>query len=135
MKLPRILGLVFALHFTFGAPALWAQADVKPGVAQGQFRLRFITYDGDPRRDAPEKFEFQINTIDLKQPSEFLKLGNKINGTPWKISGFAYKTKKNAATGELEDVSELTVTHTETGQVQILVLNHVHDVNAPAPKK
>lgn len=91
------------------------------------FRLLFNTYDGDPKKDKPEKFEFQINTIDLKQPSEFLKIGDFVTKTKFKIEKFEFKEQKNANTGEAEDVSELTLINTETNEPVILVLNRVTD--------
>ncbi len=91
------------------------------------FRLLFNSYDGDPKKDKPEKFEFGINTIDLRQPSEFLKIGEFVKNTKFKIEKFDYKTQKNPNTGEDEDVSELTLINTETQQPVILILNRVTD--------
>ncbi len=43
------------------------------------FRLVLKGYDGDPRRTKDySKFSFQIDTLDLRQPSEFLNLGNMV---------------------------------------------------------
>ena len=91
------------------------------------FRLLFNAYDGDPKKDKPESFSFQINTIDLRQPSEFLKLGETVARTKFKLLKFEYKTQLNPTTGDLEDVSELTVINTETDQPVILVFNRVSD--------
>ena len=96
-------------------------------VIRVPFRLRFLGYDGDPKRDKPEKFEFQINTLDVKQPTEFLKLGDTVSKTNFKLEKFEYKTSKNDSTGDLEDVSELTVVNTETGDKAILILNRIVD--------
>src|SRR5687767_13406043 len=51
---------------------------------QVAFRLIFSAYDGDPKTDKPEKMNFQINTVDLRQPSEFLKLGDPVPNTKFK---------------------------------------------------
>ena len=91
------------------------------------FRLLFNSYDGDPKKDKPENFSFQINTIDLKQPSEFLKIGETVARTKFKLLKFEHKTQLNPKTEDLEDVSELTVINTETNQPVILVFNRVSD--------
>ena len=91
------------------------------------FRLLFNAYDGVPKKDTPDKFSFQINTIDLKQPSEFLKIGDKVANTKFKLEKFEYKTQPNPNTGEHEDVSELTIVNVETNEPVILILNRVTD--------
>ncbi len=91
------------------------------------FRLLFNGYDGNPKTDKPEKFEFQINTIDLRQPSEFLKIGTNVTNTKFRLEKFEYKTQKNPNTGEDEDVSELTLINTETNEPVVLILNRVTD--------
>ena len=98
-------------------------------VEQTPFRLRFDGYDGDPRKGKAEDFSYQINTIDLRQPSEFLKLGEKVAHTNFQLIKFEYKTAKNLKTDEQEEVSELTLKNTETGDVVVLILGKV--VNSP----
>ncbi len=127
MKSLRFLTIVSVLLMVFGRPAPSARADDKPAAAHVPFRLLFNAYDGDPKKDTPEKFEFQINTIDLKQPSEFLKIGATITKTKWKLAKFAYKTVINPKTEEPEDVSELTLVNTETKETLVLILNRVTD--------
>jgi hypothetical protein len=143
MKHFGILGLVFVIPFIFAAaspavppPDILEPKGPPPSVAHVPFRLLFNAYDGDVTvKTNLAKLEFQVNTIDLRQPSEFLKLGDTISNTPWKLSNFVYKTRKNPQNGEEEDVSELTLTNVNTKQVVVLVLRQVLDVNAPAPKK
>ena len=135
MKSPRIPTIVSALLLVFGMPAPGARADDKPAAAHVPFRFLFNAYDGDPKNDGPAKMEFQINTIDLRQPSEFLKLGERITNTKWKLAKFEFKSRTNAQTGEPEDFSELTLVNTETKQEVVLTLNRVTDMAAPAPKK
>ncbi len=92
------------------------------------FRLEFKAHDFDPKH--PEKLptcDFQINTLDLRQPSEFLKLGEKVSNTKFKLEKFAYKTQLNSKTGEQDDVSELTLRNMETDELIILVLNRITD--------
>ena len=107
-------------------PAYYTKLFVKQFI-RVPFRLLFNAYDGDPKKDKPEKFEFQINTIDLKQPSEFLKIGDKVTNTKFKLEKFEYKTQLNPNTGEQEDVSELTVSNVETDEKIVLILNRVTD--------
>jgi hypothetical protein len=90
------------------------------------FRLRFEAHDpADVKRKIPATF--QINTLDLRQPSEFLQIGQNVPRTPYKIEGFAEKEAENPATGEKTDVSELTLVNTETGDKVVLVKNKVTD--------
>jgi hypothetical protein len=96
---------------------------------QVPFRLIFNAYDGDVKKDKPEKFSFQINTVDLRQPSEFLKLGDPVPNTKFKLEKFEFKEKTNPSTGEKEDVSELTVVNTETQDHVVLILSKV--TNSP----
>ena len=91
------------------------------------FRLLFNAYDGDPKKDKIDKFGFQINTMDLRQPTEFLKIGEKVTNTKFKLDKFEYKTQINPNTKEEEDASELTVVNVETDEKIILVLGRVTD--------
>jgi len=89
-------------------------------IVQKPFRLLFASYtDGD----------FAINTLDVKQPTQFLKVGDQIAGTPYKITGFEAKKEINPSTGAEKDVSELTIENTETGKKIVLVVNVI--VNSP----
>jgi hypothetical protein len=84
------------------------------------FRLLFNAHDG------PEG-EFQINTLDLRQPSQFLKIGDAVANTKFKLEKFEPKAETNASTGEESDVSELTLVNTETQERIVLVLAKVTD--------
>src|SRR6202012_4333078 len=90
-------------------------------------RLVLNAYDGAPKRDKPDKFSFQIDTIDLKQPSEFLKLGEMVPNTKFKLEKFEYKTAFNPKTEDQEEVSELTLIATDTGDKIVLIYNKVTD--------
>lgn len=70
-------------------------------------RLKFEAYDDDGN--------FQINTIDVKQPSQFVKIGDEIQGTKYKVISFEKKSVMNDRTGVESDVSAITVENTETG--------------------
>ena len=89
------------------------------------FRLKFQTYDGDPKK--PEAMDFQINTLDLRQPSEFLKIGDMVPKTKYKLQKFEFKEVENKKTGETNDVSELTLLNTESNDEIVLVKEQVKD--------
>jgi hypothetical protein len=89
------------------------------------FRLKFQAADGDPK--TPERMEFQINPLDAGARSEFVKIGDPIAGTKFKVVKFQPKEEPNKSTGENEDVSELTVVNVETNEPVTLVLNKVVD--------
>ena len=131
----HIFTLTAALFMVFGMPVPSAWAEDKPVAAPAPFRLLFNAYDGDPKKDGLEKMEFQINTIDLRQPSEFLKIGEMVSRTKWRLTKFEIKTVRNAQTEEMDDVSELTLANTETKAEVVLILNRVTDTARPAPKK
>jgi hypothetical protein len=69
------------------------------------FRLMFSSWSGDT---------FGINAIDLKEPTQFLKVGDTITGTRFKILKFKEKHETNPTTGGDVDVSELSLEHEET---------------------
>ncbi len=68
------------------------------------FRLKFSSWVGDT---------FAINTIDLKQPTLFLKVGDLITGTRFKIMKFTEKYEPDKY-GTNVDVSELLLEHEQT---------------------
>jgi hypothetical protein len=80
------------------------------------FRLKFSSGDGNT---------FGINAIDLKQPTQFLQIGDTIAGTRFKLIKFTEKHKTNAATSGDEDVSELLLEHTDTHAQLTLVREQV----------
>ncbi len=89
------------------------------------FLLKFQTYDGDPKKN-PETMNFQINTLSLRQPSEFLKLGDTVPKTTYKLEKFEFKEVEDKNTGT-KDVSELTVLNTETNEHVVLILTRTID--------
>ncbi len=91
------------------------------------FRFKFQAYDGDPAKDKPESMTYQINPLDAGGRTKFVKIGEEIEGTKFKVSKFEFKEKPNPSTGDKEDVSELTLTNTETSETIVLVLNKVID--------
>lgn len=107
-------------------PAYWTKLRLVQYIRQ-PFRLLFNAYDGDVKK--PETLQFQINTVDVHQASQFLKIGDVIAGTKFKIMGFQFKEQFNSSTQINKDVSELTVQNTETGDNVVLILETI--VNSP----
>jgi len=93
---------------------------------QKPFRLKLEAYDGDLAK--PDTLEFQINTVDVTQPSQFRKLGDAIEGTKFVVEKFEHKSHVDANDIE-EDDSELTVKNTEDGKEVVLIYQKV--VNSP----
>ena len=67
---------------------------------------------------------FGINTIDLRQPTQFVKIGDTIAGTHFRVSKFTEKAAKDKY-GTDVDVSELTLENTETHEQLTLVKERV----------
>jgi hypothetical protein len=63
-----------------------------------QFRLKFQAYDGNV--NAPERMEFQINPVDAGARTEFVKIGDVIANTKFKVLKFEFKESLNPSTGE-----------------------------------
>lgn len=74
------------------------------------FRLVFASRTGDT---------FGINTSDLKEPTQFLKVGDTIRGTKFRIVNFTEKYEPNQY-GTNVDVSELTIENQDNGEQLIL---------------
>lgn len=58
---------------------------------------------------------FAINTSDLREPTQFVKIGDTIRGTKFKVAGFTEKYETNKY-GTKVDVSELTLQNQDTGE-------------------
>ena len=83
------------------------------------FRLKFEAYDGEG--------SFQINTVDVRQPTQFVKLGETIPGTKFTAKKFEKKSVFNPRTQLETDISELTIKHNESGLEVVLILGQVTD--------
>ena len=91
-------------------PEYYTKLKLKSAVEE-PFRLVFSSWVGDT---------YAINTIDLKQPTQFLKVGDPIKGTRFKIVKFKEKYQRNKY-GTNVDVSELTLEQVETkGQLTLI---------------
>jgi hypothetical protein len=79
------------------------------------FRFVFSSWVGDT---------FAINTIDMAEPTQFLRIGETIAGTRFKILKFTPKNTTNQY-GTTVDVSELTLQHQDTSEQMNLVKEKV----------
>lgn len=85
------------------------------------FRFTFRSYNGDVKN--PASLDFQIETLDLSERTRFVRLGEMVGGTPFKLASFAFKERENEKTGAKDDISELTMINVETQDSIVLVLN------------
>ncbi len=86
-------------------------------------KLRMRSYAVEPFRLVFSSWvedTYAINTSDLKEPTQFVKLGDTIHGTKFKVVKFTEKHEPNQY-GTDVDVSELTVQNEETGEQLNLV--------------
>lgn len=86
-----------------------------------RFRLKFSSI--------VDNETFSVNTIDLNEPTTFIKIGQFIPDTKFKLMKFEPKTVEER--GIVKDVSELIFEHSETGDTIVLPLDQV--VNSPTP--
>jgi hypothetical protein len=91
-------------------------------VRKKPFRMKFMSWDGDPQH--MEDMTFQLNTIDVPQPTLFLKIGQAIPRTRFKITGFVSKTNQGP---NGDDLSELLLQNLETNAELKLVLGKETD--------
>jgi len=89
-------------------------------------RLVFRVFSGDVRK--PRTWEFQVDTIDIKQPTSFLKIGDMVPNTKFKLEGYVSKEERDPRISDLVDLSELTLVNTETNENVVLVIGKVADV-------
>jgi len=75
---------------------------------------------------------FQVNTLDLRQPTSFLKLGEMIPNTNLRLEKFEEEIRSGAKT-EDENLSKLTLINTVTKESVVLMLNTAY--NLPAARK
>jgi hypothetical protein len=92
-----------------------------------RFRWRLQTIIGDSKNDKAENLDFQINTLDMSRPTDFLKIGATVSGTPWKLKSFQFKEIDSPGTGDKKDASELTLVNTETSEEVVLPIYTIVD--------
>jgi hypothetical protein len=95
-------------------PAFIAKLKMKSFV-QEPFRLVFASWVDET---------FAINTNDLKEPTQFLRLGDSIRGTKFKLVKFTEQYEPNKY-GTKIDVSELTLENQETHEQLNLVKERI----------
>ena len=83
-------------------------------VKNEPFKLLFSAWN-------PATETAQIEPINFKAPTQFLKVGDMISGTKFKIVNFEEKHQKSASTGGDVDVSELQLEHVDTHEKLSLV--------------
>jgi hypothetical protein len=112
-------------------PPLWTKLRMK-SYQKIPFRIKFMgapavtlsellsqTSPGGTA-EFPEGTEFSINTLDYSSPTQFKKVGDKIDGTELKILSARAKAVTNDS-GLIVDQSELTVKDEATGDEIVLV--------------
>lgn len=82
---------------------------------QEPFRLVFASWVEDT---------FALNTSDLREPTKFVKIGDTVRATKFKIAKFTEKHQPDRF-GTEQDVSELTLQNIETGENITLVKEKV----------
>jgi len=85
-----------------------------------------IIFQGQPDDDS-----FQINTVDVNQPTQILKMGDAIPNTKYKIIKFEKKIATDPESGIEHDNSELTIQGTDPAAPAIVVLVKNRIVDAP----
>jgi hypothetical protein len=95
-------------------PAYLSKLKLK-SFTEEPFRLKFSSSVGDT---------FAINTIDLKQPTLFLKVGDTVTGTHFKIVKFTEKYEPDKY-GTNMDVSELLLEQEQSKEHLVLVKEKV----------
>lgn len=127
MKTALVVTFALFLH------AITAAGPQKPAspAPRFPFRIVFVAYAGDPQRDKPEAMDFDVKTLDLRQPVAFSRLGDRIPNTKLQLTKFSHKSRKTPD-GKTKDVSELTLTNVETQETAILILAEPQDIAAIA---
>ncbi len=71
-----------------------------------------------------------INTLDLRQPTQFLEVGEVIRGTKFKVAKLEPKTREIPIGASVleKDVSEVTLEQVETGETFVLVKENITDL-------
>jgi len=95
-------------------PGYYTKLKLKSATEQ-PFGLIFSSWVGDT---------FAINTIDLKQPTQFLKVGDMVKGTRFRVAKFQERYQQNKY-GTNVDVSELTLEQIATHDQLTLVKEKV----------
>jgi hypothetical protein len=91
-----------------------------PPAAATKQTLCFVAYDSEPGKTDPKDITFQIERRDVRHSSQFLKLGDIVANTKFKLTQFQRKVVQMPSGAE-NDISELTLVNTETKEVIVLI--------------
>ncbi len=93
-------------------------------------RIKFQAYDGEPGKTPPSEMTYQVNPLDASGRTKFVKIGDMIEGTRWRVVKFEYKEAWPGKTGSGQPVeaSELTLEHLDTKRTVTLILNKTVNV-------
>ncbi len=101
-----------------------ADADVLEQDPDGDGFTNFDEWQGHIMFSSSVGDTYAINTIDMSQPTQFLKIGDTIAGTRFKIVKFTPKYETNQY-GTRGDASELTIEQEDTKEQLTLVKEKV----------
>jgi hypothetical protein len=94
-------------------------------AARGEILLKLTTY----YTDFDGKTKYNIERLDVKQTTSILQIGQTVPGTKYRLVNLTPKGRP--VTGEGADASELTLVHSETGRVAILILDEIVGIRSP----
>jgi hypothetical protein len=95
-----------------------------PAPARAPYRIAWKVRDGDI---------FQVNTVDVRQPSAFLKVGEFIPNTKLKLEKLKDLRPPPDPLGDPGDPSELTILNTDTKKSMVIFLGKIADVSEIMP--
>lgn len=95
-------------------------------VSNIPFRLRVMSIDVPPNFKSQKEITVGINTVDLRNRTHFIAVGDDIPGTTYKVESYEHKEAPDKD-GTSKDVSEVTVLNKETNEKVILPLRQVVD--------
>ncbi len=98
---------------------------LKKLIKVGSLKLIFEAYDQDSGKQS--ETTFQVNTVGPTHATQFLKVGDAIANSKWRIEKF--KQQPKVTFGEAQEVSELEVRNTETGNFLALPLGKIVDMS------
>lgn len=129
-----LLAFVVALTLaTFASLADETKPPIKPAAKRTPFRIIFDSYMGDPA--SPETLSFRVSVIDLPLVRTFLKIGEAVPGTAFKIRRFRYVIYHYPLAEDGEDLSELTLFSPATNEEIVLTHMKIFDLAAPRVPK
>ena len=90
------------------------------------FRLILKSLDVPANVKKPSDVTAQINTVDVKNQTKYVPVGEDIPGTKFKVDSYLHK-EIPGKDGTTEDVSQVTILNKETGEKIILPLKKLVD--------